>query len=94
MSRIQHLISYDISDNKRRRRLSKGLEGIGCRVQESVFETYMSLAEIMRIVEGLRHNIVPLEGDSLRVYRVCASCSQFFIKIGGKKIDWESDILY
>ena len=93
MSRILYVLSYDISDNKRRRRLSKALEGIGCRVQESVFETYMNLAEIRQAIANTTVNIVPSEGDSLRIYRICATCAQHFRKIGGEKIEWDRDIL-
>ncbi len=34
------VISYDISDNKRLKKVAKILEGYGVRVQQSVFEIY------------------------------------------------------
>lgn len=38
MSRIRYLVSYDISDPKRLRRVARTLEGFGVRLQYSVFE--------------------------------------------------------
>lgn len=38
MSRTRYLISYDISNPKRLRRVARALEGFGTRLQYSVFE--------------------------------------------------------
>ena len=38
MSRIRYLVSYDISDPKRLRKVARSLEGFGVRLQYSVFE--------------------------------------------------------
>lgn len=38
MARIRYLVSYDICDPKRLRRVAKVLEGFGVRLQYSVFE--------------------------------------------------------
>src|SRR5579863_6278233 len=38
MSRIRYLVSYDISNPKRLRRVARSLEGFGVRLQYSVFE--------------------------------------------------------
>jgi len=38
MSRIRCLVSYDISDPKRLRKVARSLEGFGVRLQYSVFE--------------------------------------------------------
>ena len=38
MSRIRYLVSYDICDPKRLRRVARALEGFGVRLQYSVFE--------------------------------------------------------
>lgn len=38
MSRIRYLVSYDISNPKRLRRVARVLEGFGVRLQYSVFE--------------------------------------------------------
>ena len=38
MSRIRFLVSYDVCDPKRLRRVARALEGFGTRLQYSVFE--------------------------------------------------------
>lgn len=38
MSRIRYLVSYDVSDPKRLRKVARALEGFGVRLQYSVFE--------------------------------------------------------
>ncbi|MDB6029197.1 MAG: CRISPR-associated protein Cas2 [Verrucomicrobiales bacterium] len=38
MSRIRYLVSYDIGDPKRLRKVARTLEGFGVRLQYSVFE--------------------------------------------------------
>jgi CRISPR-associated protein Cas2 len=38
MARLRYLVSYDICDPKRLRRVARALEGFGVRLQYSVFE--------------------------------------------------------
>ena len=61
------IIIYDITDNKRRNRMAKFLEGYGVRVQKSAFEarlTKMRYAAMLRRAERIIDN----ETDSLRTY--------------------------
>jgi CRISPR-associated protein Cas2 len=44
-----HLISYDVRDDKRRRRTAKFLEGQGDRVQFSVFRLYVSRRQLLQV---------------------------------------------
>ena len=92
MSRMLHVLSYDISDNKRRRAIAKYMEGIGRRVQESVFETYMTSKQMQRTISAVQPKLMSLEGDSLRVYRVCSACSEASRFVGGIRIEWDKDI--
>lgn len=88
-----HVLAYDISNNKRRRQIVKSMEGIGRRVQESVFETCMTSAQIRRVVLEVAPKLVPTDGDSLRVYRVCASCAEHRVRVGGVALEWDCDIV-
>jgi len=56
MSRIRYLVSYDISNPKRLRRVARALEGFGVRLQYSVFEC--ALDELR--LEKLRAELHPL----------------------------------
>lgn len=87
------VISYDISDNRRRRLLSRKLEGAARRVQKSVFETYATTKDIQGIIANCASFIRVEDGDSLRVYRLSANTAGFFVNIGGPVFDWEADII-
>jgi len=68
------VVSYDISEDRTRTRLSTLLEGYGDRVQESVFEFYVSGSRLEELRDRLRE--VPLgKEDSIRVYLLCKTCA-------------------
>lgn len=70
MARDNHLrlICYDVSDDRRRRRLARILEGEASRVQYSVFETRITKPALEALV---RRAVKYLgDGDSLRVYTI------------------------
>jgi len=61
------VISYDISDDKRRLRVMKTLQDFGSRVQYSVFECRLESRQLKRLKQQLR----PLTRDaqdSIRFY--------------------------
>jgi CRISPR-associated protein Cas2 len=64
------VVSYDISDNRRRTKVMKALEGFGTHVQFSVFECRLKPAEI----DEMRRKLKKLIGrqDSLRLYFIGA----------------------
>ena len=62
------VFTYDVSDNKRRRRVARRLEDEMSRVQQSVFEARMSRNAADRLAQEVAALIGP--GDSLRVYAV------------------------
>ena len=76
------LISYDIEDDNKRTRLAKKLRDFGPRVQKSVFEADINTKELHRLIEILS-GIQLKNGDSIRLYRLCAECLTH-IKIWGK----------
>ena len=70
MGRDQKLrvLCYDVSCDKRRRRIAKLLEEEASRVQYSVFETRMGPGALKRLVAKVEQHLG--KGDSLRVYTV------------------------
>lgn len=56
MSRTRYLVSYDVCDPKRLRRVARVLEGFGTRLQYSVFECPL---DGMRLAE-LKSEIQPI----------------------------------
>ena len=93
MSRIHCIISYDIVDNRRRRKLAATLEGFGARVQYSVFEGWLGRAHLNELVRESVRFVKTGEGDSFRIYRMCAGCYPKTFAIGGFIPDWESAII-
>lgn len=70
MARDQHLrvLCYDVTCDRRRRRIARLLEEEASRVQYSVFETRLSPKALSRLVERVEEHLD--KGDSLRVYTV------------------------
>ncbi len=67
------VISYDVSDDARRHRVSEALKDFGRRVQYSVFECELDdagLAELRARVEAA----IDATEDSCRWYRLCQGC--------------------
>jgi CRISPR-associated protein Cas2 len=63
------VVVYDIPDDRRRDRLATCLEGYGRRVQESVFECFLSLSEMRALYEKVRQQVKSAE-DNVRFYWV------------------------
>ena len=65
------IVSYDISDNKRRTRFSKFLEKHGTRLQYSVFEIKNSKRVLNNIVATIKNEFEPkfTGADSIVVFR-------------------------
>lgn len=76
-----YIISYDISENRRRARVSKVLLGFGERVQESVFECFLDVAQRQMLRERLAKLIKP-EEDNVRIYHLCERCGRRVEAIG------------
>ena len=64
MSRIRYLVSYDISDPKRLRKVARALEGFGVRLQYSVFECAMDGLRLAKLKAEL-HGLVNHEEDQV-----------------------------
>jgi len=66
------VVCYDISDDKRRIKVGKILEGFGNRVQRSVFECDIR-PEHMKMLKQ-RLSKVLKDDDTVRYYYLCAQC--------------------
>lgn len=61
------VVTYDISDERRRRQLGRLLGSRMSRVQESVFEGWLVSADARRLLDDVALMIMP-EADSVRAY--------------------------
>ena len=79
--RSYYVVSYDIVSDRRRYRVARVLLGHGERVQYSVFECMLTLAQFERMWDELKELIAP-EEDSLRAYRLCPPCAAWVRRVG------------
>ena len=68
------VIVYDIPSNKRRRLVSKVLEGYGYRVNRSVFECEIKNKKTLIELESELLDVLDIKKDSLRIYNLCENC--------------------
>jgi CRISPR-associated protein Cas2 len=82
------VFSYDVTDDKRRRKIAHLLEGAATRVQQSVFETRVSRPRC----DALSQRIAAMLGDndSLRVYVIGAD-GEARSRVYGNGAPFESD---
>ncbi len=84
-----YLVSYDIRDDKRLRRVAKHLEGFGARIQYSVFRCRLTQRQIERLKWELTE--IMDKDDNLLVIGICWKCAQ---RIRRRSSDeaWAEDI--
>lgn len=68
-----YVVSYDISDDKRRARVHSALTGFGTWVQFSVFECFLDRKQRMLLQSRLLKELHQRE-DTVRIYGLCGAC--------------------
>lgn len=68
-----HLISYDIRDPKRLRKVAKILEGFGTRIQYSIFRCRLDREALEKLRWELNREMET--EDSLLVMPLCSQCA-------------------
>jgi CRISPR-associated protein Cas2 len=66
---LLYVVTYDISCDRRRKKVSDLLEGYGRRVQYSVFECLLSAVKYKELRQRLKHRVNVAE-DSVRFYPI------------------------
>ncbi len=84
------VVSYDITNSKRRNRVAKILVNTGTRVQFSVFELVVDKKRLMKTLQKIR-KVINLNEDSIRVYRFCPTCREKIEVIGQGKVTENED---
>ena len=67
------VVSYDITNNKRRTKIAKIMLDFGARVQYSVFECNLTDKQIETMRKKIIH-VISAEEDTVRFYALCAAC--------------------
>ena len=68
-----YIVAYDISNDKRRRKIVTCLEKHGIRINKSVFECMLTKAQLDTVVDELEM-ISIVKSDSIAIYPICAEC--------------------
>jgi len=84
------VVSYDITDDKRRNKVADTLKNYGTRVQYSVFECLLDVAYLEKLTRELSV-LINKEEDTVRIYRLCQSCIEKIRVLGKGKITQDSD---
>lgn len=91
-----YVVSYDITNDKRRRKVVKYLESYGVRVQYSVFETELNQDQLKKLIKGLKKQIKKDE-DTIRIYPISKESRRYIVTIGidkGKYYDKDFLIIW
>ena len=89
MSRVRYLVSYDIRDPKRLRRVAKALEGFGARLQYSVFECPLDLTRLAKLKAEL-HGLVNHEEDQVLFVSLGSSATDASLIIEAMGLPYET----
>ena len=79
--RTLYVISYDISNDKSRNKVSDFLQNYGYRVQKSVFECRLEQKSLKKL-SGILQNHIDQETDSILIYLMCENCVKQKTSIG------------
>ena len=73
---MKYVITYDISNDKRRTKLSDLLETYGVRVNYSVFEIELNQTKLNKLLYEIElKKLINKKYDSLRFYHLCKNCA-------------------
>lgn len=77
-----YVISYDITDTKRRNKIFKTLKNYGRHKQYSVFECDISKKRFDALYKELLELMDEEEEGNIRIYHLCRICSDSTMVIG------------
>jgi len=82
---MKYVVTYDISNDKRRTKLSDLLEGYGVRVNYSVFEIELSERKRDKLLYEIElKKLINKKYDSLRFYHLCENCVPKSFDVGNR----------
>lgn len=85
------VISYDITDDRRRNRVCHELKNYGEHIQFSVFECLLDNENLERLAKWLGR-IIDLNEDSVRIYCLCNRCRRMITILGAGKVCEDEDV--
>lgn len=85
------IVAYDVTDDRRRNKISKTMVQYGLRCNESVFECMLTEAKTIEMKRKLKKLTNDSE-DSVLIYSLCMPCTLKRESIG-KKVDVMPEIV-
>jgi CRISPR-associated protein Cas2 len=79
------VVTYDISEDKRRTKIHKVLSSYGQWMQFSVFECSLTETQYAKLRNRL-NKLIKDQEDSIRFYFLCECCQQKVERIGGEAV--------
>ena len=87
---MKYLVTYDIINDKRRKKLSDLLEGYGVRVNYSVFELELNERKREKLLYEIElKKLINKKYDSLRFYHICQNCISKSFELGNREEPFE-----
>ncbi len=91
---MKYLITYDIENNKKRKKISTFLDEFGQRVNYSVYECDLNPVKLKKLKNSLL-KAMDKKYDSIRFYHICQNCIPKSFELSPKRRDiFEEDELY
>ncbi|WP_353932407.1 CRISPR-associated endonuclease Cas2 [Okeanomitos corallinicola TIOX110] len=78
------VVSYDVSEDKRRTKIHNILKSYGQWVQYSIFECELTDTQYAKLRSRL-NKLIKSDTDSIRFYFLCACCHGKIERIGGQQ---------
>lgn len=92
---MNYLITYDIVDNKNRKKLSDLLETYGYRVNYSVFECELNKTKLKKLLNEVEEReYIDKKTDSVRFYHICQNCIPKSFEISNRSEIFEQKELF
>lgn len=86
------VVSYDVSDDRRRLQVAKALTDYGRRVQKSVFECNLDERRFLKLKDTL-DRLIDHEKDSVRYYHLCPRCRRTVEVSGWGSLTEEEEVV-
>lgn len=72
---MRYVVAYDITNDKRRKKLSDLLDTYGTRVNYSVYEIELNQTKHRKLLREIEEKeLINKKYDSIRFYHICENC--------------------
>lgn len=86
-----YIVSYDMSSDRLRQKMSKELENYGKRVQYSVFECRITEKQMNTLYQKMVRIMQEEPTGNVRIYNLCKNCEEKVRTIGIKEEEPSDD---